>query len=375
MKRTFTFLSIIAVIFFTVLSFNASSATAAEEGYYTKIVDYTFIQPYAVIPARDDVTIIDSRPMKRRFNNGHIPGAISLPDSSFKKMTDMLPADKAAMLIFYCGGEKCMLSHKSAYKAGALGYTNIHVYAAGYPDWIAKGNLGSVSAAYVQNAIEKDKAVVVDARPAKRKYAKGHVPGAISIPNSNFDKLTHMLPADKQMQLVFYCGGMKCPLSVKSAYKALDLGYTDVKVFQGGYPEWVNAYGKGAMGLAPYEEANNSTGSAIAVGEDGDTITLASFSTIMANDRNSIHLIDVRDLSEFDTGSMQGAINIPVEELVDRVAELPTDKPIVFVCSTGARSGEAYDIVKLEKEEMAVFFLDAEITYHPDGNYELAANN
>jgi len=313
--------------------------------------------------------------MKRPFESGHIPGAISVQESSLKKMTDKLPVDKAAMLIFYCGGEKCMLSHKSAYKAEALGYTNINVYAAGYPDWITKGNLGSVSAAFVKNAIEKDKAVIIDARPAKRKYAKGHVPGAISIPNSEFDKLTHMLPADKQMQLVFYCGGMKCPLSVKSAYKALDLGYTDVKVFQGGYPEWVKAYGKGVTGLAPYAETSGNTGPAITVGEDGDTITMTSFNAIMANDRNSIHLIDVRDPSEFAAGSMQGAVNIPVEELVDRVAELPSDKPIVFVCSTGARSGEAYDIVKLENEEMMVFFLDAEITYHPDGGYEWAANN
>jgi hypothetical protein len=30
--------------------------------------------------------------------------AVSIPDSQFAKMTDELPKDKAALLIFYCGG-------------------------------------------------------------------------------------------------------------------------------------------------------------------------------------------------------------------------------------------------------------------------------
>ncbi len=374
MKRILSLLSITIITFIIVLAFNAPPAGAVEAGYYTKIVDYGFIEPYAVIPSRDDVTIIDSRPVKRRFDTGHIPGAISLPNSTFDKLVSKLPTDKSTMLIFYCGGEKCMLSHKSAYKAEALGYTNIYVYAAGYPDWIDKGNLASVSAAYVKTAIKKDKAIVIDARPAKRKYNKGHVPGAINIPNTSFDKLTGMLPTDKQMQLVFYCGGMKCPLSVKSAHKALDLGYTDVKVFQGGYPEWVKVFDKGVSGQEPYAQTSRNTGPAITVGADGDTITVESFAAVMTNDRNSIHLIDVRDASEFASGAMPGALNIPVEELVDLVADLPTDKPIVFVCATGARSGEAYDIVKLEKEEMEVLFLDAEVTYKKDGNYEVIPN-
>ena len=54
-----------------------------------------------------------------------------------------------------------------------------------------------------------------------------------------------------------------------------------------------------------------------------------------------------------------------VEENVD---ELPTDKPIVFFCSTGARSGEAYDIVKMKRDDLNVYFLDANVAFNQNGS-------
>lgn len=370
MLRMFKHIALIAAFVIGAFAFNPTSAVAAQEGWYPKIVDFDFVKEYAVIPVREDVMIIDSRPMKRRYNKGHIPGAVSIPDSGFDKMTDQLPADKAKLLIFYCGGEKCMLSHKSAFKAEALGYTNIKVYAAGMPDWKAKGMFESVSAEVIKDMIAKKKATVYDARPLKRKYAEGHVPGAIGMPFSQFDKMTDLLPADKASPVVFYCGGLKCKLSLKSAMKAKEMGYTNVSLFQGGYPEWKKAFGEGVKGMEPFAAA----GGGLKAGEDGDTITLASFKAIMKDAPDSVYLYDVRDAEEYAKGSMPGAISLPVEDLEDKVASLPTDKPIVFVCSTGARSGEAYDIVKMVKEDMKVFFLDAEVTYHGEGKYEIAQN-
>ncbi len=371
MKFIYRSLPLAAIFVVSVLVFNPTTVKAAEPGYYSKIVDYNFVKDFAVIPIRKDVAIIDSRPMKRRYNNGHIPGAISIPNSQFKKMTNVLPKDKSKLLVFYCGGVKCMLSHKSAYKAEKLGHTNIRVYSAGYPDWIAQGQLGSVSAAYVKKQLAGEKATVIDARPVKRKYAKGHVPGALSIPNSRFAKLTNMLPASKKSPLIFYCDGMKCPLSVKSARKAKALGYTKVKVFQGGYPEWKKAYGAGVMGTKPYAMAKAG---GVKAGAEGDTITISSFQDIMKNKPDSIYLYDVRDPEEFTKAHMPGAVNLSVEDLEDKVSTLPSDKPIVFVCATGARSGEAYDIVKLEREKLKVYFLDATVTYDGKTSYKVAKN-
>jgi 3-mercaptopyruvate sulfurtransferase SseA len=77
---------------------------AKADWQFHDIVDVAFVQPYATVPQPEGVMIIDSRPYKPKYANGHIPGAISIPDSQFDKMTDKLPEDKNALLIFYCGG-------------------------------------------------------------------------------------------------------------------------------------------------------------------------------------------------------------------------------------------------------------------------------
>jgi 3-mercaptopyruvate sulfurtransferase SseA len=68
------------------------------------IADVALVQQYAKVPQPEGAMIIDSRPYKPKYVNGHIPAAVSIPDSQFDKMTDKLPQDKNKLLIFYCGG-------------------------------------------------------------------------------------------------------------------------------------------------------------------------------------------------------------------------------------------------------------------------------
>jgi rhodanese-related sulfurtransferase len=57
-------------------------------------------------------------------------------------------------------------------------------------------------------------------------------------------------------------------------------------------------------------------------------------------------LIDVRSPGEFGGGHLPGAINIPVDQIASRVAELKkSDKPIVLYCASGMRSGQAKRIL------------------------------
>ena len=77
---------------------------AEADWQFDDIEDVGFVQPYATVPQPEGVMIIDSRPYKPKYANGHIPTAVSIPDSQFDKMTDQLPKDKDTLLIFYCGG-------------------------------------------------------------------------------------------------------------------------------------------------------------------------------------------------------------------------------------------------------------------------------
>jgi 3-mercaptopyruvate sulfurtransferase SseA len=72
--------------------------------HFHDIADVALVQQYAKVPQPEGALIIDSRPYQPKYVNGHIPAAVSIPDSQFDKMTDKLPQDKNTLLIFYCEG-------------------------------------------------------------------------------------------------------------------------------------------------------------------------------------------------------------------------------------------------------------------------------
>jgi len=344
----------------------------AKEGWYSKLVDVEFVKQNVDIPPKKGVMLIDSRPAARQYDPGHIPGAINIPDSKFDEMAGKLPQDKSTLLIFYCGGVECMLSHNSAFKAEKLGYTNIRVYSDGSPDWAAKGTGQAVSAAYIKKLQdEKANFMLIDARP-KRMFDKGSIPGAVNISDSEFDGQVDKLPAEKATPLIYFCGGLECVLSNKSADKARKLGYTNVKTYVEGYPEWVKLYGEtAAPAAASGAGATAKAAAGIEAGKEKGTITVASFERIMKENPDSLLLVDVRDAKEFKAATVKGAINIPISELGKKIDTLPKDKPIVFLCGTGARSGEAYDTAKLLRSELQTYFIDADMKFNADGTFSL----
>ena len=344
-----------------------AKAEAQADWRFHDIVDINFVKEHVKIPMQEGVMLIDARPKRAKYDKGHIPMAVSIPNTQFDKMVSKLPKDKNVLLIYYCGGLKCKLSHKSARKAEKLGYTNVKVFAKGYPAWLkVPGNYPSVSGEWVKKQIDnKADMTVIDSRPKRKKYDKGHVATAISIPDSQFKKLTDQLPKDKTKLLVFYCGGLKCPLSHKSAKKAIGLGYTNVKVFSAGYPAWKEVAGTPKAKAAPTQ---------VKAGKEEGSIDIESFKKILNENPDSILLIDVRDPDEFAAGAFKTAVNFPSDDIEGKIKSLPADKPIVFVCSTGARSGEAFYMVQDIRPELKdVYYLEAEITYNKDGSFKIVA--
>lgn len=53
--------------------------------------------------------------------------------------------------------------------------------------------------------------------------------------------------------------------------------------------------------------------------------------------KDELMLIDSRTPEEFLFGTIPGAVNIPLDEMRDRLSEIPTDKPIVLFCAVGLR--------------------------------------
>lgn len=68
------------------------------------------------------------------------------------------------------------------------------------------------------------------------------------------------------------------------------------------------------------------------------------------------YLLDVRKKSEFDEGHHPEAINIAHTRLLDRLKEVPREKPVMVHCKSGARASVA--AAMLESHDVAVKYID-----------------
>lgn len=61
-----------------------------------------------------------------------------------------------------------------------------------------------------------------------------------------------------------------------------------------------------------------------------------------------------------------------VDDLEANIESFTDEKPIVFICSTGARSGEAYYMFQdMRPDLQEVYYVDANVSYTPEGDFTL----
>lgn len=95
-----------------------------------------------------------------------------------------------------------------------------------------------VSLREVRDAMEKD-ALIIDAR-VEDLYRDAHIPGAISLPMADMDPEVESLKRNiaPDRTLIVYCSGYGCPDSFDLGVRLLEEGFRDVRVYEGGLPEW-----------------------------------------------------------------------------------------------------------------------------------------
>jgi rhodanese-related sulfurtransferase/DNA-binding HxlR family transcriptional regulator len=101
---------------------------------------------------------------------------------------------------------------------------------------------------------------------------------------------------------------------------------------------WLALRDTSAARLAEVERAASDY-----LGEDVETIGRAELVQRLA--RGDVVLVDVRPREEFDAGHIEGARSIPLEELEQRLAELPDDHELVAYCR-GPFCAYAHDAVR-----------------------------
>ena len=62
---------------------------------------------------------------------------------------------------------------------------------------------------------------------------------------------------------------------------------------------------------------------------------------LAAQKADRLVLVDVRQHAERAHGFAPGSLHMPLGELKQRLGELPTDRPVAFICHSGRRSAMA----------------------------------
>jgi rhodanese-related sulfurtransferase len=114
----------------------ATTLLLAATVYAGEVKDITIPELKAAIDAKQ-VTLLDANGSKS-WKEGHIPGAIDFKASQ-DKLASMLPSDKGALVVAYCGGPQCVAYKAAVEAAKKLGYTNIKHLPAGISGWTKAG--------------------------------------------------------------------------------------------------------------------------------------------------------------------------------------------------------------------------------------------
>ena len=72
------------------------------------------------------------------WKKGHIPTAIDFAKNK-ETLAKVLPKDKDALVVAYCGGPTCMAYQQAATAAKELGYKNVKHLSAGISGWKSAG--------------------------------------------------------------------------------------------------------------------------------------------------------------------------------------------------------------------------------------------
>jgi len=170
-------------------------------------------------------------------------------------------------------------------------------------------------------AANETRALVLDTRPSAV-FAKGFIPNSINIGlDGNFAMWVGEMILDIQQEILLVTENGK---EEETLIRLSRVGYDyTIGYLEGSFEAWEKA------------------------GKEVDTIHRITSEQLEAQmAREQALVIDVRKHSEFDSEHLVDAVNIPLNEINNRLAEFPKEKPFIIHCAGGYRSIIAASILK-----------------------------
>ena len=312
--------------------------------------------------------LYDARPVKR-FGKAHVPSARPAHPKD-ENFLSLLPEDKGALLVFYCGGPTCPYTGIAVEMAQKAGYTNLKGYQAGLPGWKKNKLPVHTEPGWLAKNLN-EQTVILDVRDTQAS-SKSHIKGAVALPLADLQAMTKRFINDKTVAELPGVTDMRAPVVVYAdshtskdallSYKELrNWGYSGATVLYQGFNGWQEARLPTEQGAAATEIVYQKK---LAPGAIAPEEFIA-----LEKSREGIYLIDVRTDKEVATGMLKDARHIPVEKLEDVAADLPKDQEIIIYCANGIRAEMAYET--LNNMGLKTRFLNETITFDKQGNYKL----
>lgn len=162
----------------------------------------------------------------------------------------------------------------------------------------------------------KDGVLVIDVRDAEE-YEAGHIKHAINISSEEIEGKLSDLEEYKEIPVILYCNtGNR---SGKAAEMLSENGFKDVT---------------NAEGVKEYDYELTKYGN----------ITVGEFLK-KAEDEN-VQIIDVRPAEDFEAGHLEGAVNVPFDQVEENLDKVDKSKEQYVYCFTGNKSSEVTETLK-----------------------------
>ncbi|MDX2494195.1 MAG: rhodanese-like domain-containing protein [Desulfuromusa sp.] len=216
------------------------------------------------------------------------------------------------------------MTTQSAGLAKKLGYTNVKAFLGGDPAWTAEGHPLYASSDYVKNG----NILLLDLRESDT-VIEGRISRSVNIPYDDLEN--HIFDLPLNAPTVIYSDNSE---DVSAAlYDLREEGIKAVSMVVGNYQGWVFAGEKTESGPDYLTEVNW-------VRQYGkDEVRLGDFKKAVLGELTDTFVLDVRNVEEVqELGIFKNTVNIPLDEIPKRLAEIPKDKRIFIHCSTGARA-------------------------------------
>lgn len=399
MRKFLVLLAVLLVALSTMVPVvaQADAVIAAIEEYQSDIPPYDLVdaEELGTILIERDVVLLDVREIPE-YEAGHIAGAFNVPIREIGKNLDLLPDLEAEIYVICQGGARAMLATAALQ---TLGYDNAITLKGGMGAWEGEGFPVTTEpfvpeSAAVPDAIDADVLAAVDEylstlpegwdliradalnvelveNPdiylldvrSPDEWENGYIAGAEFIWVDEFMSNLDALPEDLDTPVVVYCGS-SYRAGIVTVWMRL-LGYSNVRNLVGGINAWV------AAGLplegAPEQAAEEETADFDLAAYFNDylmnlpgnfnAVRVGDVEEAVASDDVPV-LLDVRTVDEYTEGHIEGAINIPLNELTANLDLLPDlEAEIIVYCGSGHRSAVAMGALNLLGYDNAVSLL------------------